>query len=282
MNQKKPTKIVTRTGEDSQPARIYFQVFKPKTLLGIFKKLRCVRYEPQNTEGRFGWRWFYDQEARKLKFKRSMSKIPKEARPVVLGDFFFQNEEVMYLDVRSFERVIQGIDFFRKHINPRVAKVTKIQIVNRLFSAEESNIEKLLQPPYDHFFNGDQVVSKRKKFDNFLQEFQDQNLSEEESRERLLDHLKEKSPEIEEIMFDSSAEESLFALQFSLNLKNIEAAQHFSGDEQFSQWNLLETFAETISETLLKNSDKLLLDELLSSERESSSVNEEDTSELTG
>lgn len=254
MNQKKTTKIVTYTGEDSQPARIYFQVFKPKTLLGIFKKLRCVAYQRQSIDGGFGWRWFYDQEAKKLKFQNSISKIPKEARPVVLGDFFFPNEEVMYLDVRSFERVIKAIDFFRKRINPRVAKVTKIQIVNRLFSAEETNVEKLLQAPYDHFFNETQVVSNREKLNNLLQEFEDKHLSQEESRERLLDHLKEKSPEIEELLFDSTEEESLGALQFSLTLKNLEAAQHFNGDEQFSQWDLL----GTISETLLENSDEFL------------------------
>ncbi|WP_013334792.1 hypothetical protein [Gloeothece verrucosa] len=69
MNHKEQTKIVTHTGEDSQPARIYFQVFKHKTLLGVFKKLRCVRYELQNPDGRYGWRWFYDQEAKKLKFQ---------------------------------------------------------------------------------------------------------------------------------------------------------------------------------------------------------------------
>ncbi len=77
-----------------------FRYSSKKRAFGAFKKLRCVRYEPQNTDGEFGWRWFYDQEAKKLKFKYSMSKIPKEARPVVLGDFFFPNEEVMYLDVR--------------------------------------------------------------------------------------------------------------------------------------------------------------------------------------
>jgi hypothetical protein len=259
MNQKKTTKIVTHTGEDSQPSRIYFQVFKQKTLDGIFKKLRCVRYEPQNIDGRLGWRWFYDQEATKLKFQYSMSKIPKEARPVVLGDFFFSNEEIMYLDVRSFDRVIKAIDFFRKRINPRVAKVTKIQIVNRLFSADESNVMELLQAPYDHFFDEAQVVSNRKKFNNLLQEFEEKHLSQEESRERILDHLKEKSPLVEELLFDSAEEESLGALQFSLTLRNLEAVQHFHGNEQFSQWDLL----ATISETLLEKSD-----EFLSSEKE--------------
>ncbi len=146
------------------------------------------------------------------------------------------------------DRVIQGIDFFRKRINPRVAKVTKIQIVNRLFSGDESNVRELLQAPYDHFFNERQVVSNREKFNNLLQEFEDKNLSKEESRERILGHLKEKSPLIEELLFDSAEEESLAGLQFSLTLRNIEAAQHFDGDEEFSQWDLLGTISETLSE----------------------------------
>ncbi len=263
------TKIVTHTGEDSQPARIYFQVFKKKTLLGVFQKLRCVRYEPQNTDGRLGWRWFYEQEAKKLKFKYSISKIPKEARPVVLGDFFFPNEEVMYLDVRSFERVIHAIDFFRKRINPRVAKVIKIQIVNRLFSAEESQVEELLYPPYDHFFNENQILSNLQTLENLLQEFQDNHLTKEQSLERLLAYLKQKSPEIEEILFDSSAKEALEGLQFCLTLRNVEASQHYGGNEQFSQWDLLGALSKALSENWDQFSSKL--DNLAQSDEDNTS-----------
>ncbi len=195
-----------------------------------------------------GWRWFYEQEAKRLKFPYSYSKIPKEAHPVVLGDFFFSGSSLMYLDVRSLERAIHAVEFFGKRLNPRAAKVTKIQIVNRLFSAKEKDVEKLLQPPYDHFFAENQIVNNREKLSHFLQDIKEKQVSKKESIERILSEMKEKSPEIEEIDFDPSEEYALERLKITLAFKNLEAAQHFQGNEQFSQWDLVKMMAEAFQE----------------------------------
>ncbi|MDJ0595478.1 MAG: hypothetical protein QNJ72_36750 [Pleurocapsa sp. MO_226.B13] len=116
--------ISTYTGEPSQPVRIYYQVIKPKTVLGVFKKLRCVYFEQALNR----WRWIYEHEAKKLRFELSYSKIPKEAKLIVLGDFFWRGEGELLLEVRSFDRAIKAIDFFEKRINPRAAQATKLRI----------------------------------------------------------------------------------------------------------------------------------------------------------
>ena len=59
----KKTLITTHTGEPSQPVRIYYQVVKPKTVLGVFKKLRSVYFEQPLKL----WRWTYEHEAKKLR-----------------------------------------------------------------------------------------------------------------------------------------------------------------------------------------------------------------------
>jgi hypothetical protein len=158
------TLITTYTGEPSQPVRIYYQVVKPKTVLGVFKKLRCVYFEQALKR----WRWLYDHEAKKLRFETSYAKIPKEAKPIVIGDFFWRGETELLLEVRSFDRAIKALKFFEKRINPRAAIATKMRVVNRLFAADEPDVAQLLEAPYDRFFDGDEV-----DISNPLQELQE-------------------------------------------------------------------------------------------------------------
>lgn len=145
--------ISTLTGEAQQPVRIYYQVFNQKTVIGAFKKLQCVYFECQLNR----WRWNYEHEAKKIRFEVSYNQLPKEHRPLVIGDFLFRGEQ-MLLDVRSFERAIKAIEFFDKRINRRAAQVTKIRIVNRLFDGNNQANQERLQPPYDRFFDRDDVA----------------------------------------------------------------------------------------------------------------------------
>ncbi len=248
------TLISTYTGEPSQPVRVYYQVTNPKTVLGVFKKLRCVYFEQALNR----WRWIYEHEAKKLRFEMSYSKIPKEAKPIILGDFFFRGERELLLEVRSFDRAIKAIDFFEKRINFRAAQATKLRVVNRFFAASEFNVEQLLAPPYDRFFDGDEVdlpapLLKETEFGSKSQ------LNEEDSQsaelEELEAQLKEKIPEIEEIPLDFYRDSSLSwsRLQLALTLRNIEAYQHFSGNESFSQYDLIEQMAESLVELIPKN-----------------------------
>ncbi|NJO43764.1 MAG: hypothetical protein HC865_25135 [Cyanobacteria bacterium RU_5_0] len=67
------TLITTRTGEPYQPARVYYQVSNQKTVIGAFKKLRCMQFEPSLSS----WRWLYDQEAKNYSFRSPITKFPR-------------------------------------------------------------------------------------------------------------------------------------------------------------------------------------------------------------
>jgi hypothetical protein len=247
------TLIATYTGEPSQPVRIYYQVVNPKTVLGVFKKLRCVYFEQALKR----WRWLYDHEAKKLRFETSYSKIPKEAKPIVLGDFFWRGETELLLEVRSFDRAIEALKFFEKHINPRAAKATKLRVVNRFFAASRPNVAELLESPYDRYFDGDEVVIP--KLIEELQETKEVQESREEGEEfqkgrlqELEEELKKKSPEIEEISLEFHRDDSPVwsGLQLALTLRRIEARAHFAGRKNFSRYDLIEEMAQNFVEIL--------------------------------
>ena len=249
----KKTLITTHTGEPSQPVRIYYQVVKPKTVLGVFKKLRCVYFEQVLKR----WRWLYEHEALKLRFERSYAKIPKEVKPIVMGDFFWRVDQELLLEVRSFERAIKAIEFFEKRINPRAAQATKLRVVNRFFAAEEPNVEQLLESPYDSFFDGDEVdIPDPLKLLKEAQEVSEYQSTQEDIQKAWPQYLeakfKEKTPEIEEIPLDFYRENELglSGLQVALTLRKIEASQHFAGNESFSQYDLIEMMTESFLEII--------------------------------
>ena len=247
------TLITTYTGEPSQPVRIYYQVVKPKTVLGVLKKLRCVYFEQALKR----WRWTYEHEAQKLRFEISYSKIPKEAKPIVMGDFFFRGDQELLLEVRSFDRAIQAIEFFEKRINPRAAQAHKLRVVNRFFAASEHNVEQLLESPYDHFFDRDNVdIPDPVRLLQEAKEFQQSQFPQEDSPKVWFKYLetlfKKKTPEIEEIPLDFYRESELgwSGLKMALTLRRIEASQHFGGNESFSQYDLIQQMASSLVELL--------------------------------
>ena len=243
------TLITTHTGEPNQPVRIYYQVVNPKTVLGVFNKLRCVYFEPVLKR----WRWLYEHEAKKLRFERSYSKIPKEVKPIVMGDFYWRGDQELLLEVRSFDRAIKAIEFFEKRINPRAAHATKLRVVNRFFAAEEPNYEQLLEPPYDHFFDGDEVdLPEPLKLLEEAQEVSESQSAQEAQLKYLEAKFKEKTPEIEEIPLDFYRETGLGwnGLEMALTLRRIEASQHFEGNESFSQYDLIEMMTDSLEEMI--------------------------------
>lgn len=241
--------IQTRTGEPFQPARIYYQVFNRKTVIGAFKKLKCMQDEP-----RLGcWRWLYDQETKKLKFDIPYNKIEKQYRPIVLGDFFFPNPHEMFLDVRSFDRALQALEFFSKRINRRAAQVTKMRIVNKCFDANAQVDQAHLHPPFDYFFNREDVAipnlqELELKMKSLEQEYDDEESRMKAFREFLEEKNKQPLPEIEEVPVYMDDEFELDRLKMLLNLKSIEAMQHWQGNTSFSQYDLIQQFVSAFGE----------------------------------
>jgi hypothetical protein len=256
--------ITTRTGEPYQPTRIYYQVSNPKTVIGAFKKLRCMQFEPRLNDA---WRWLYDEETRKLKFEVSYNKIPKEYRPIVLGDFYFRENQEMILDVRSFDRAIKAIEFFDKRLNRRAAEVTKIRVVNKYFDGNAQLDQSYLQPPFDLFFDREDIaIPDPQELEQQLMQIKE-TVDDQESQIQAFNALmeeksKEPLPEVEEIPVHFY-EDGIGPLQMALTMRSIEAMQHWQGNTAFRQYDLIQQMAASLPNDFLLDDleDEDLFDE---------------------
>jgi hypothetical protein len=236
---KEKTLIRTKTGELYQPARVYYEVSNQKTVLGMFKKLRCIEWEPSMN----AWRWLYEQEAKKLKFEISWNRVPKEDRPLVLGDFYFRGEQELILEVRSFVRVTHAILFFDKHINRRVARVTKIRILNRLLDASNPRDSQHLHPPFDHFFDRDDIEipdseATVQKMEALARESEDPETGLQALHAYIEEKAKKPVPEIEEIPVHFY-DDGIMPLEMALMMRNMEAVGHWQGNKNLNQYDLM-------------------------------------------
>jgi hypothetical protein len=248
--------IKTRTGEPYQPSRIYYQVFNQKTVIGAFRKLRCMEWEPTMN----AWRWRYDQEARKLRFDVSWNQIPKEHRPLILADFYLRSDTEMLVDVRSFQRVIQVLQFFDKHINRRAAKATRLRIVNKYFNLNDQLGEEQLHPPFDYFFDREDIeIPDPEAFEQELLEQVPAEADEATRIQALTTFLEEKSkqplPEIEEIPLHFY-EDGIAPLEMTLTMRGVEAMEHWNGNRAFSQHDLIAQMVEIFKDLPLDDLDE--------------------------
>jgi hypothetical protein len=247
MTSKDDTLLSTTTGEPYQPARVYYQVFNPKTVISAFKKLRCMDFDPNQNR----WLWLYEAEAKKIRFERSYNKIPKDIRPIAIGYFVFRGQDEMHLELRSLARVTKAIQFFDKRINRRAAQVTKVRIVNKMFSVPE-NRDNFVPPSCAEFFDRDDIyIPNPRELDAALEKIVTETPEEEGRLAALTTYMEEKSkqplPEIEEIPANIY-ETGLLALEMALTMRQIEAFQHWQGNTSFSQYDLLQKMMGSISE----------------------------------
>ena len=122
--------LMTMTGEMHQPVRLYYEVYDQAEVLKVFAKLRCVEFDREQKR----WIWLYQHEAQPLKFATSYDAIPRQQRPIILGAFLLPHDDVMCLDVRSWERAARAIVFFDQYLKRSVTQVTHAAMVNRLFA----------------------------------------------------------------------------------------------------------------------------------------------------
>jgi hypothetical protein len=247
----KKTLVTTATGEPYQPARIYYQVFNRKTVIGALNKLRCIVYDRKHDI----WEWGYEFESQKLRFEKSYHSIPKERRPILLGRFHFKDDETLILDVRSLDRVTKALDFFDKRINRRAAIATRIGIVNKLFAAEELPNHELY-PNHDFFFEREDAKILRhheaEELKRMMAEL-DAVKDEEEKMSVLSEHLdriaRKELPEIEELPVNyDDEEEGFLQLTLTLAFRCRVAEEHWDGNKKYSLFDAIESFVEFTTE----------------------------------
>ena len=182
-----------------------------------------------STKGR--WVWLFDHEAKPLVFAKKYSDIPKHLHPIVIGSFFSNNDNEMYLDVRSHERAEQAIVFFDRYIPREIAKVTDALVLNRLITQHESEWLN----DFDHFFNKVTIVDKAKEFDDMMEKakhdidpstFMLRFLEEATTTELIAD--------VERIRINYY-EDGIDAFRLTLKMKSIVAISKFNGNEMTQQ-----------------------------------------------
>lgn len=225
--------LTTLTGELYQPVRLHYELYDKTQLTKIFKRLRCLDYDKIQNR----WVWLYAFEAKKLKFQKEYSKIPKHFHPIVIGSFFIREQERLLLDLRSFKRAIKAIPFFDKYIPRRIAKVTHAEIVNKVFNADD----RYLTP--DKIF--DNKTSTERDPDAYvksLYDLADQVENVEEKRtlvfDRMMKDMKEPFPEIEKFPVNYY-EDGITPLETGFRMRQIIAFKHWQGDTDFNFFNLI-------------------------------------------
>ncbi len=237
--------ITNVTGEPFQPARVYYQVVNQKTVLGVFKKLKCMDYDPEGDR----WVWLYESEAKNLRFETSYNKIPKEKRPIVIGYFMFRNDQEMILELRSFERVIEALQFFTKRINWRAAEPKRLRIVNKLFTTARDQ-KPVTQNSFDEFFERNDIyIRNSETLEKEIMDIESQYEDPDEKIAAVNTYLEEKArqplPEIEELEIDIH-DGGIEVLNLALRMKHIETWERWNGNKDFVMQDLIERMLEDI------------------------------------
>jgi hypothetical protein len=247
----KKTLVTTSTGEPYQPARIYYQVFNRKTVIGALNKLRCISYDRKYDL----WEWGYEFESQKLRFEKSYHNIPKERRPILIGRFHFKNENTLILDVRSLDRITKALAFFDKRINRRAAIATHVAFVNKLFAAEDLPNQELY-PNHDTFFEREEIKLYAQQEAEELSQVQAKlaDIEDEEEKMSLLNEymeqfVRKELPEVEElpVHYDDEQEEFLH-LAMTLAFRCRVAEEHWEGNKKYRLIDAIESFVDFTAE----------------------------------
>jgi len=238
--------LYTSTGELFQLVRVYYRVFSQATVLGVFKKLRCIEFD--RTQNR--WVWLFEHKAKKLRLGKPYSELPKEIRPVVIGYFTFRGEDQMLLDVRSVERSTHAIEFFDKRINRRAAQVTNLRIVNKLFEPTQEKIQEVIKQSPDRFFDCDNITrSAEVLMAGFEQLKKEEDI--EIRRQKAFAWIEQQArlplSEVEEIQthfYENGIEGGIEPLKIALKLRQLELIERWNGNRDANILNIIQNYIQ--------------------------------------
>jgi hypothetical protein len=233
--------LATMTGEHFQPVRLHYKVLNRPGLLRAFEKLRCLDYDPSRKR----WVWLYAHEAKRLRFQRSYTQLPKELQPIVIGTFFLRSKETLLLDLRSCERALQAIPFFDSHLPRKLVVPEEAEVVNRLFPATKANMNLTPDTLFDSRIgtgvDPDALVQR------LAEKTADVRDPDEKLRVALADltsRAKEPLPEIERFPVHY-AEDGLGGLEVALRLRQTVAMQHWLGHPEYTLGDAIQSLIAT-------------------------------------
>lgn len=222
--------LMTHTDEIYQPVRIHYELSDKSKVLKTFSKLRCIDFDQEKDR----WIWLYDDEARNIKLEKPYTAVPVEHRPIVIGSFYFREENRMHLDVRSIQRATAAILFFDKYIPRTAAKVRFLDIVNRLFGAADG-----IPDSFDIYFDSDDIKQPIDP-DEFMEEIkaiQSRTEDIDEKRALAISYIENQFSEpfsgVERLPVHYY-EEGISSLETSLIIRQSVAIKHWFGDTDYT------------------------------------------------
>jgi len=221
----------TSTGEIFQPIRVHYEISKLEKLTKAFSKLRCIVYDTKQDR----WIWLYAAEGKEVNLKIP----PNEENPVILGEFIFKENNEVVLNLRSLDRATKAIVFFDRYISKKIARVTYITIVNRLFSIREArSITRLDQI----FERSDVLVRDPKALTQKLIEIKTGANRHKNGLEAVSNFInemaKEPEPEIEKFPANYYRD-GIDSLRTSLITHQLVAFQHWKGNTNYNRMDVI-------------------------------------------
>ena len=217
----------TTTGELFQPMRLHYEVLNLDNFITELEKLKCIDYDSPSKR----WVWLYIEEAKALKLARGIKEV---AGPVVLGELIPKKNSAT-LNVRSFERGRQAVEFFDKYIPRDALKLTHVTICNKLFTVKEVSTIKSL---HQYFEQTETLVRRPEKFTEDMMELTAGIDDQKERMNVVVNHVlgkdnKESLPELEQfpVYF---YEEGIDQLKMQLNISQIVACEHWQGNTGYT------------------------------------------------
>ena len=234
----------TKTGELYQPVRIYYDIRQSHKVRPLFKKLHCLAFNDTN----HCWIWQYTGEAENIEFEK---RPVNPAKPVVLGAFVFNGPEHMHLDVHSIERALAAMSFFDTYLSRRIARITHLSIVNRLFSSQKAHAFTFDRCDAANALAEDPIASVL----HVLDALQARSYDEHEKMRMIESSLNGKAdtlfPEVEHIAIRFS-QRKLNQLWFLLGSRQYVAIQHWKGKIRYSNADYIRDMVQGLTSQFLE------------------------------
>ncbi len=240
------------SGDIFHPVRLYYRLHDKAGVVDIFNNMQCMEFDKPKDR----WVWLYTAESARLPFPATYSKYLQSHDPFILGSLFSDNDDEMFLDVRSIERAYQGAAFFNRYLDQSYAEITHAGLVNRLAREGKTGFR----------FRFDDVFDDKKMIVRDGQKIMDELTSlagqtNEVSRiisvhSFLEERMQERIPEVEKVplpFYDDGIEAGLSQLRMILTISQVAAIRRWEGHEDITQ---KEIFNEMFNEKFGGFSDK--------------------------
>jgi hypothetical protein len=217
------------TGEPYQPVRLCYRVLDKIRLLAALSHLQCMVFNKQLDT----WLCVRQQETSSIQMLNELAAGDDADvnDGIMLAKLRFTHDDILYVELSSFERAYLLLPYFYRWIMPAVAKIQYADLNNELILEKQE-----ASANYDCLFNDfllqEMVLKRQKEFNHML----NQPFTQSELKTHLQESLAKPLPKVERyplklagINREADALELLF-FTYTLLLQQTIACKHWLGE----------------------------------------------------